>query len=190
MKILFVCTGNTCRSVLAHYYAAKLAADGSLAAGGLNGARPSGSLLVRFWRVLSAQKPAAGPQTSGAALSRALEFSSAGLGVAKDIPQPPIVSELLRKDGVREFSHTPVPLTAEIAEGADLILTMTSAHKTAIAGLFPKTAAKTATLAEYAGFGAEDIADPYGRDDLFYFEVFKLIKTYVNAALERLKKEV
>lgn len=26
-KVLFVCTGNTCRSVLAHRYAAKLAAD-------------------------------------------------------------------------------------------------------------------------------------------------------------------
>ena len=26
-KVLFVCTGNTCRSVLAHYYAAKVAAD-------------------------------------------------------------------------------------------------------------------------------------------------------------------
>lgn len=30
MNILFICTGNTCRSVLAHYYAAKRAADEKL----------------------------------------------------------------------------------------------------------------------------------------------------------------
>jgi len=154
-KILFVCTGNTCRSVLAQYYASRLAAD-------------------------------AFPQSAKAPL--ALEFFSAGLVVAKDILQPAIVSELLKKEGIKHFSHKPEQISAEIAESAGLILSMTKEHKEAVIRLFPEAAAKTMTLMEYAGFGAEDLPDPYGRDNLFYLEVFTLIKSAIKAAFEKLKK--
>ena len=163
MKILFVCTGNTCRSVLAHYYAAKLA--------------------PHFGRL---------GKSAGLAADEfmPLEFFSAGLAAEKDISQPPIIKKLLQKEGVKDFSHTPERLTAEMAGSAGLILAMTHAHKELVIQLFPEAAPKTRTLLEYAGFGAEDISDPYGRDDLFYFETFKLIKTAVKAALEKLKKNV
>lgn len=150
MKILFVCTGNTCRSVLAQYYAAKLAAGEKLA----------------------------------------LEISSAGLEAEKSIVQPAVVAELLRKEGIKDFKPEPVKLTAAIAAGADLILVMTAAQKARVAELCPDAAGRTRLLAEYAGFGPDDIADPYGRDDLFYFTVFKIIKSAVKAVLEKLKKEV
>jgi protein-tyrosine phosphatase len=150
MKILFVCTGNTCRSVLAHQYAARLAAAEKLP----------------------------------------LEFSSAGILADKDIEQPGIVAALLKKEGVEKFKNVPVLLTAEMAAGADLILTMTGFHKARITELYPAAAPKTFTLIDYAGFGGDDIADPYGRDDLFYFEIFKLIKSAVKATMEKLKKEV
>ena len=148
-KVLFVCTGNTCRSVLAHYYAAKLAADEKLK----------------------------------------LKFYSAGLAAEKDIPQPKAVADLLAKEGVKDFRHVPVILTGKLIKSHDLVLAMTAAHKAGIISRYPRAAKKTQTLVEYAGFGHDDIADPYGRDDFFYFEIFKLIKSAVKAALEKLKKK-
>ncbi|OGR52760.1 MAG: hypothetical protein A2049_06555 [Elusimicrobia bacterium GWA2_62_23] len=148
-KVLFVCTGNTCRSVLAHHYANRLAADGKL----------------KFY------------------------FSSAGLEASKDIPQPKAVADLLEKEGIKDFKHVPAPLTGKMIKANDLVLAMTAGHKAEIIRRYPRAAKKTQTLVEYAGFGHDDIADPYGRSDLFYFEVFKLIKTAVQAALEKLKKK-
>ena len=148
-KILFVCTGNTCRSVLAHYYAAKLAADGKLP----------------------------------------LKFFSAGLAAHSGIHQPSAVASLLAKEGIKDFKHVPVPMTGKLVKSHDLILAMTAGHKAELIARWPRAAKKTQTLIEYAGFGSDDIADPYGRDDLFYHQIFKLIKSAVNAALEKLKKK-
>ena len=46
----------------------------------------------------------------------------------------------------------------------------------------------TFTLAEYAGFGNGDVSDPFGRDESFYFETFRLIKKAVTVVIEKLKK--
>jgi protein-tyrosine-phosphatase len=148
MKILFLCTGNTCRSVLAHQFAAKLAADEKLN----------------------------------------IEVVSAGLAADEAIPQPPAVRKLLLKEGVPDYQHKPSMFTCEAAAGVSLIIAMTAAQKEDAIARCPDAAAKTFTLMEYAGYRSDDIPDPFGRDDLFYYSVFSTIKTAVRAVIARLKK--
>ncbi len=148
MTVMFVCYGNTCRSVLAQYYAAASAA-------GQDG----------------------------------LRFTSGGLaaqGLAVPVPKP--VIELLKKEGVRDFSHVPEQIGAEQVKEAGLILAMTHAQKAAILEQFPAAFDKTYTLTEYSGLGGGDVSDPFGRDELFYSGTFSLIKKAVDVVLEKLKK--
>jgi protein-tyrosine-phosphatase len=145
---MFVCTGNTCRSVMAQYYAAKAASDRKLA----------------------------------------VEVISSGLAAEHAIPTPGPVKMLLKKEGVKDFEHIPIPISAELVKEAGLILTMTRAQKSAVLERFPAAGGKTHTLVEYAGFGNGDVADPFGRNEIFYFETFRLIKKAVDVVLDGMKK--
>jgi len=118
-----------------------------------------------------------------------LKFSSAGLSANPGVEIPEIVKKLLKKVGVKKFTHVPVMLTAKSAESADLILAMTAAQKARIAALYPAAAGKTFTLASFAGLLGGDIPDPYGRGDKFYAETFALIRSAVKASIEKLKNK-
>jgi 16S rRNA (cytidine1402-2'-O)-methyltransferase len=149
LTVMFVCTGNTCRSVMARYYAALMA--------------------------------------SGRELN--IDFISSGLSAEGAIPTPLPVKALLKKEGAPDFTHVPVQITAELVDASDLILAMTHAHKAAILEKSPAAFDKTYTLVEYAGLGNGDVADPFHKDEIFYFETFRLIKKAVEVVLEKLKKE-
>ena len=125
---------------------------------------------------------------AAADLELELNFTSCGLSAEGAIPTPEPVKMLLKKEGVPDFEHVPVQITAEQVKDASLILAMTHAQKAAILEQFPAAFDKTHTLAEYAGFGNGDVSDPFGRDEIFYFETFRLIKKAVAVVLEKLKK--
>ncbi|MBU2574997.1 MAG: low molecular weight protein arginine phosphatase [Elusimicrobia bacterium] len=146
MTIMFVCTGNTCRSVMAHYYAAKLASDRKLD----------------------------------------VKISSSGLEADKDTPMPEIINTLFKKEKIPVSAHVPAETTVEMVKEAGLILAMTRAHRTKIIELFPEAKDRVHTLVEYAGFGSADLADPYGRGEIFYLEAFRLIKKSVEAVFNKL----
>lgn len=132
-KILFVCTGNTCRSPMAEGIFNKLSEEC-----GFKAQAKSAGLFVTEEQV-----------------------SENSLGVCLE-------------NGIDISSHTPTPITAELINEADVILTMTSSHKVAFGGMN-----KVFTAAEYFG-GTGDIIDPYGGNIEIYREIFRQLETLIG----------
>lgn len=127
IKILFVCTGNTCRSAMAAAMMADIAEKNDL------------NVLI---------------DSAGI-------FASIGEGAADN------AKAVMKKRDIDLSLHRTKPLTEELIGMADVILTMTSAHKMLIENMAKD---KVFTLLEYAG-GEGDIPDPYGGDEEEYEEV-------------------
>ncbi|MCK8488220.1 low molecular weight protein arginine phosphatase [Paenibacillus sp. MBLB2552] len=118
MRILFVCTGNTCRSPMAEGMLRKLARDRGL------------DVQVR----------------------------SAGVAAMKGNTISHHAGAVLRDRGITDaFEST--PLYAELADWADLILTLTQGHKRQVVHSFPETADKIFTLKEYVEDDASILAN-------------------------------
>ncbi len=120
-KILFVCTGNTCRSAMAAALMNDIAVKNDL------------DILI----------------------------DSAGVFAEIGAPATDEAIAAMRKYGIDLSLHRTKPLTTELIDMADIILTMTSAHKQLIYNIAPN---KIFTLLEYAGDDG-DISDPYGGDN-------------------------
>lgn len=109
MRILFVCTGNTCRSPMAEGMLRKLAEERGLE----------------------------------------LEVRSAGVAASQGAVMSMHAEAVLRDQGI-EDTITSTPLSAELVNWADLILTLTSGHRSYVIHYFPESADKIYTLKEYA----------------------------------------
>ena len=120
-NVLFVCTGNTCRSPMAEGIFNTVAKE----------------------RGLSAQA------------------ESAGL-CSPDMPVSENAALAMKEIGIDISAHHSRPLTRNEVENADLILTMTRAHKLAILTSSADCSGKLYTLCEYAGDENSDVTDPYG----------------------------
>lgn len=111
MKILFVCTGNTCRSPMAE-------------------------------AVLKDKTT--------------YEVQSAGIAATTGISTNPQAVDVLKENKI-DYTGTSQPLTSELVDWADLILTMTYQHKQAVVSLHSDGFGKTYTLKEYVNQDAEEI---------------------------------
>lgn len=127
-SVLFVCTGNICRSALgAQLLTARLDAAGATAGGHL------------------------------------IRVSSAGTGMQPELVMPSEVVEQSLRFGGDPSGHVPRQLDRELVADADLILTATREHRSAVARLLPRASRITFTVPQFARLVSETepAADPW-----------------------------
>ena len=142
MKILFVCTGNTCRSPMA---AAILK----------NMAKPEDNLNI----ISGGLAAPVGEKASGNAVA--------------------VMDEM----GIDIRNHTAKNINADVISQADLILTMSKAHKAAIESA---AKGKVYTLSEFAGEEG-GVPDPYGGSIEEYRQCRDMIESLVKKVYRRIK---
>jgi protein-tyrosine-phosphatase len=146
-KLLFVCTGNTCRSAMA---------EGIMK-----------DILKKRKR-------------------DDIQVYSAGLCAISNGRASDEAIEALRIDGIDIENHRSTPITKDILDNADLIITMTKSHKDVILMRFPYMKGKVYTLKECAYGVNEDILDPFGGDLEVYIRTKGEIKKALNLLMEKI----
>jgi protein-tyrosine phosphatase len=92
-----------------------------------------------------------------------LDVISAGLYASAGVGATEPAIEAMRAEGLDLSGHRSQPLTAELIDRADIILTMTEAHRLGVVGLAPWAEAKTHRLDP-----SSEVADPIGADTQTY----------------------
>ncbi|MDD4666058.1 MAG: low molecular weight protein arginine phosphatase [Clostridia bacterium] len=181
--VLFVCTGNTCRSSMAEV----LAKD----------------YLHR--RKTEETSPGIEKESlAGREDGEEIQIVSAGISAFLDTPASPQAREVMLELGLDLSSHRAGFLTAELLERADLILTMTRGQQEYIEEMLSaahnnEAYGKVYLLKEYAlgeespktkeELGKPDILDPFGQSVEVYRACAEELSRYIPQALERFAKE-
>lgn len=143
-RVLFVCTGNTCRSPMAE-------------------------------AMLKHKRPD-------------LDVKSAGIFAGFGQEANPKAAQALSEKGI-ECDHKSQPLTDDLLDWADVVLTMTAHHKLNIEMDYPRYRKKVYTLKEFTRQDDDedlnpDIADPIGLSNETYQQTLNEIET----CIDRIKK--
>ncbi len=145
MNILFICTGNTCRSPMAEGLLKQIARDFNL--------------LV--------------------------QVQSAGVAASFGSPASAHTDTILKNRGINH-NHASQPVTMELVQWSDLILTMTESHKHVLCRQFPGVDNKVFTVNEFADDKGRDVTDPYGGSLENYRETERDLEAILNKIIKKI----
>lgn len=142
-NILFICTGNTCRSPLAEY-------------------------LLRH------------------KAGESFEVKSAGVAAFDGGQMADHVQHLLEEKGIKT-EHTSQNITLELVQWADLILTMTAAHKEKVRMHFPEKEGAIYTIKHFVEPDTQDanVSDPFGGSLDTYRETMAELDLLLDTFIEK-----
>jgi len=149
--VLFVCTGNTCRSPMAEALFRRLAAERL-------GCRPEE--IERHGVVVA----------------------SAGISAWAGTRASAGAIDVMAEMGGDLGGHESQPLTEDLVRQADVILTMTAAHRAAILAQFPEAGGRVTMLSP----DRQDVLDPIGGSLDIYRRCARQIHGHLAARLDTL----
>lgn len=118
-----------------------------------------------------------------------ISVSSAGTHARDGLPAQPPAVEVMAARGIDISMHRSRPLTAHIADAADLILVMEQAHAEHIQRHLPEAAAKTRLLSDFYDESAGiDVPDPYGGTTADYERCARMIRQYLEGVVRYVKQ--
>lgn len=154
MKIVFVCTGNQCRSPVAEYVARSFANE------------------------LAAQAKTHGQQPADSLLPE-LDFASAGTHAHRGTPMDPRASHFLAGEGINADGFSSTRLNRAALAGADIVVGMETAHVEHILRIAPALLKKAATLRQLAAWST--ISSVHFPNDIAHLRATRASKEILEA---------